>query len=305
VIVCTIWLLPVKDSSRSIVLALAAGAMVVALALMRLPWEHLPARALLVFPAVGLGSLALGALLTQGIAESYTGYFTIAFVFMGLTQTSSTILVAVPLAAPIWVVCAGGFTPTDNVKLPVAIGIWVLIGQSLAARTAQATERAGELVAAASTDPLTGFLNRRELPSLLELLQPGDAVVLLDLDHFKRINDELGHHAGDLVLADFGKTVHGALRSEDIAVRYGGDEVLLVLPRAGSAGADAILARLRASWNDAARPTFSAGVAVHHPHSSAPTARRADLALYEAKNRGRDRWAHENEPEHRRLRALT
>ena len=99
VIVCTIWFLPVKDSARSIVLALAAGAMVIALGLMRLPWERLPARALRVFPAVGLGSLTIGALLTHGIAESYAGYFTIAFVFMGLTQTSSTVLVAVPVAA--------------------------------------------------------------------------------------------------------------------------------------------------------------------------------------------------------------
>jgi diguanylate cyclase (GGDEF)-like protein len=304
VIVCTIWLLPVKDADRSIVLALSAGAMVLALGLTRLPWERLPPRALLVFPALGVGSLMLTALLSRGISPSYTGYLTVAYVFMGLTQRPATIFATIPVAVPIWIICAGGFTPTDNVKLPVAVGIWVLIGESLAARTARATERTGELVAAASTDPLTGFLNRRELPRLLELLQPEDAVVLLDLDHFKRINDDLGHHAGDLVLADFGKTVRGALRSEDTALRYGGDEVLLVLARAGSAGADAILARLRESWNDAARPTFSAGVAVHQPQSPTPTARRADQALYEAKRRGRDRWAHESEIEHRRLRAL-
>ena len=229
VIVCTIWLLPVKDADRSIVLALSAGAMVLALGLTRLPWERLPPRALLVFPALGVGSLMLTALLSRGISPSYTGYLTVAYVFMGLTQRPATIFATIPVVVPIWIICAGGFTPTDNVKLPVAVGIWVLIGESLAARTARATERTGELVAAASTDPLTGFLNRRELPRLLELLQPEDAVVLLDLDHFKRINDDLGHHAGDLVLADFGKTVRGALRSEDTALRYGGDEVLLVL----------------------------------------------------------------------------
>jgi diguanylate cyclase (GGDEF)-like protein len=185
------------------------------------------------------------------------------------------------------------------------MGIWILIGQTLASRTARATERAGELVAAASTDPLTGFLNRRELPRLLELLEAGDAIVLLDLDHFKQVNDERGHHVGDLVLSDFGKTVREALRSGDVAVRYGGDEVLLMLPRAGDGAVDAVLTRLRERWSDPNRPTFSAGVAIHDPHSPMPTARRADQALYEAKNRGRDRWTHDNAPEQRHLRALT
>jgi diguanylate cyclase (GGDEF)-like protein len=305
VIVCTIWFLPVKDSDRSVALALAGGSMVVVLGLLRLPWERLPARALLVFPLVELGSLTIAALLTDGISSSYTGFFTVAFVFMGLTQTSSTVLAMLPVATPLWIICAGGFTPTDDVKLPVTLGIWLLIGQSLASRTAQATERTGRLVTAASTDPLTGFLNRRELPRLLDLLQPGDAVILLDLDHFKEVNDEQGHHAGDLVLADFGKTVRGVLRSEDIAVRYGGDEVLLVLPGASDAGADALLARLRTAWNDAVRPTFSAGVAVHDPDSPLATSRRADQALYEAKHRGRDRWSHDGAPQPRRLKVVT
>ncbi|HLN06519.1 MAG TPA: GGDEF domain-containing protein [Acidimicrobiales bacterium] len=304
-ILCTIWFLPVSKPDQSVVLALAGRSTVVALGLLHLPWERLPIRALLVFPAVELTSMLAGALLTHGIYPSYTGFFTVAFVYLGLTQSATTIMLAIPVVTPIWIVCAGGFTPTDMVKLPVAVGIWLLIGQSLASRTARATERTGELVAAASTDPLTGFLNRRELSRMLELLQPGDAVVLLDLDHFKQVNDEEGHHIGDLVLSDFGKTVREALRAGDVAVRYGGDEVLLVLPRAGSTGADAMLERLRTRWNDPARPTFSAGVAVHSVQSPMTTSRRADQALYQAKHGGRDRWEHDKPVEQRHLRAVT
>ena len=127
---------------------------------------------------------------------------------------------------------------------------------------------------------------------MLGLVEEGDAVVLLDLDEFKALNDVRGHQAGDDALAAFGTIVREVLRSGDVAIRHGGDEILLVLSRAGSAGADATLERLCARWSGVNHPTFSAGVAVCHHSTATETLRKADKALYEAKQRGRNRWSH-------------
>ncbi|WP_130494667.1 GGDEF domain-containing protein [Motilibacter rhizosphaerae] len=143
---------------------------------------------------------------------------------------------------------------------------------------------------AAETDPLTGLANRRRLDGCLAVLQPGDTLVMLDLDHFKQLNDTHGHEVGDAVLADFGAVLQGALRNGDTAVRYGGEEFLLLLPATSLDGARLVTDRLRSAWS-AARPdsTFPTGIALHQG-SDRPqhTLRRADQALYEAKRRGRN-----------------
>ncbi len=143
----------------------------------------------------------------------------------------------------------------------------------------------------AVVDPLTGLLNRRSLQRLLSRLGPGDVVVMVDLDHFKRVNDGLGHSEGDEVLRAFSRCLRATVRLEDGCCRYGGEEFLVVLRRADPAAALAMLERLRSSW-DAARPapmTFSAGVAEVGEAGGKAAIEAADDALYRAKARGRNR----------------
>ena len=84
---CTVWLLPATHASKSFSAALAAGSIALAGGLTRLPWERWPTRALIAFPAVGFAVLAVTALLTKGITPAYGGYFTVGFVYLGLTQS--------------------------------------------------------------------------------------------------------------------------------------------------------------------------------------------------------------------------
>ncbi len=157
-------------------------------------------------------------------------------------------------------------------------------------------------VLASMTDPLTRLYNRRfifrRLSDLLvsarEMRFPL-AVAMLDLDHFKRVNDLHGHAAGDEVLQHFAQQIKLQLRPLDIVGRIGGEEFLIVLPNSDAAGAASVLLRLQQRIADpGAQPplryTFSAGIAAAVVgDSAADVVRRADGALYEAKTAGRDR----------------
>lgn len=151
------------------------------------------------------------------------------------------------------------------------------------------SDRVQRLAESASTDALTGLPNRRMLERSLGRLAVSEAVIMLDLDHFKAVNDDLGHAVGDDVLRAFGQALLATLRGRDIVGRYGGEEFVVVLP--ASAEPDAFLSRLRDHWV-ALRPhpvTFSAGIALWSGDSVEVMA-RADEALYQAKEAGRDRW---------------
>ena len=153
----------------------------------------------------------------------------------------------------------------------------------------QVSERNERLAESASTDLLTALPNRRSLDRALGQLSAGDTVILLDLDHFKQVNDNFGHAAGDEVLREFGRVLLGTVRDRDIVGRFGGEEFLIVLAPPG--GADALLRRLRAQWLTARSfpVTFSAGIAASAGDPD-ETVSRADEALYRAKEAGRDRW---------------
>lgn len=146
-----------------------------------------------------------------------------------------------------------------------------------------------QLVADSTHDVLTGIGNRRHAMALLESLRTGDALALIDLDHFKSVNDTYGHAAGDEVLTDLGAFLTGQLRDGDDVARFGGEEFLLVVRSAGSE-VSAILDRLTLDWRMLERrTTFSTGFSIHERGADpATTLGNADEALYAAKAAGRD-----------------
>ena len=147
-----------------------------------------------------------------------------------------------------------------------------------------------ELTHDAETDPLTELANRRTFARALATMQPGDALVLVDLDNSKQVNDRHGHQVGDETLRLLARHLRESARQVDCVARYGGEEFAVVLPEAGIAGAQAMLGRVRRAWS-AHSPitTFSAGIANHEPgRSPRETLRLADGALYAAKDAGRD-----------------
>jgi diguanylate cyclase (GGDEF)-like protein len=155
-------------------------------------------------------------------------------------------------------------------------------------------------------DELTGLPNRRYLRRQLESLRSraqrhglGLAVLMIDLDRFKALNDTLGHQAGDLALRAVAGRLRERVRREDVVGRLGGEEFAVALPDAGRDGALALAEDLRAAiaerpvraGGEAVPLTVSIGVAVWDGESLDALLSRADAALYEAKEAGRDRVA--------------
>ncbi|MFN8169045.1 MAG: GGDEF domain-containing protein [Candidatus Nanopelagicales bacterium] len=161
------------------------------------------------------------------------------------------------------------------------------------------SRRTRHLAERASVDALTGAWSRASLMHAVTSAAAGDALVLLDLDHFKEVNDTWGHAAGDEVLAGFARFLRTTLRGSDVVGRYGGEEFVVLLPATGHLNACATMARLRCSWSQV-HPygvTFSGGVAEVEgsPDGVVPAGIAAliiaDALLYEAKRAGRDRVA--------------
>jgi len=154
-------------------------------------------------------------------------------------------------------------------------------------------------------DPLTGAWNRRALDARLTEMyhacrDAGDdfTVAMVDLDHFKHLNDTLGHATGDELLAFAGQLIRRSLRTTDFVVRYGGDEFVLLLPNVSAERAATIIDRIRALFAQRTRalrlapsPTISAGIASivqNHPTGPAELLCLADRALYTSKRAGKN-----------------
>ncbi|MCF6303416.1 MAG: diguanylate cyclase, partial [Devosiaceae bacterium] len=168
-------------------------------------------------------------------------------------------------------------------------------------------ESVNNTMAMAVIDGLTGLYNRRyfERHSALMLEKAVEqgrdlALIMLDIDHFKPVNDTYGHSAGDEVLKEFALRVQRSIRGVDLACRYGGEEFVVLMPDAGQAQAQNIAERIRRSISDTSFDisnqtsidiTVSLGVALNNRLGDTPEAllKRADMALYRAKNEGRDR----------------
>lgn len=181
------------------------------------------------------------------------------------------------------------------------------MNQELTRQVQQVQSLQQALMAQATHDPLTGLFNRRHLndalPTLFALARRDAqtmALAIIDLDHFKRINDEHGHVAGDRLLAAFGELLASQCRRSDVACRYGGEEFCLLMPRTDAAGArrkvQTLLRRWRAQVFELGGTTlhglsFSAGIADTGLACASPDAllKAADDRLLAAKREGRNR----------------
>ena len=170
----------------------------------------------------------------------------------------------------------------------------------------QLQERTDELDRMSRTDHLTDLANRRHLEEVLSLATGSTraqffplTVLLLDLDHFKAVNDDHGHEAGDEVLRTVAKRLQAVVRTEDVLGRWGGEELLVIAPQTDLEGGRVLAERLRSAVDAAAVPTSAAdvdvtvsvgGATVDAPgHSRDGVLRAADAQLYAAKAAGRNR----------------
>lgn len=295
-IASTVWLLPGTNSDRVAACVIAATMSVLAIAWRAaIPTSQHP-RTLVGYPIILFIGLAALGCLHSGFATSYTSLFTLAFIYLGLWGPRRSTIPLVLLAIPCWLLNNGVLINAPmrsiEVRLPMAVIIWVTIGQLLSQHS-QATRRtAASLRREASRDPLTGLRNRRVLDLLLADADHGDALVLIDIDHFKDVNDARGHVEGDRVLVEFARVLTRSLRSQDVAIRFGGDEFCVYLPGTAIDRAEAAVERIRGLWAEIDGTTFSAGIAtVRVGRDGADAFGEADRFLYQAKSVGRNQTA--------------
>jgi diguanylate cyclase (GGDEF)-like protein len=187
--------------------------------------------------------------------------------------------------------------------LPVPVTLAVELGT----RSQLTASRAGTLRALrrtqmqASTDSLTGLVNRRTLEEHVRKLNDRGqsyAFILCDVDHFKKLNDNHGHQAGDMALRLFAEALRGAMRSDDLPARWGGEEFVMVLARCNAQqaleAAQPVQAALPHALLGATVPAFSVSSGIADTTMAMELdelSRLADNALYQAKEQGRDRAA--------------
>ncbi|MBB1628684.1 GGDEF domain-containing protein [Achromobacter sp. UMC71] len=225
-----------------------------------------------------------------------------AFIFIALVLTGQCVLY---ITAPTPLLAVGEWRTSVWGTLIQYTGLLGSIVLTLAVFIATSCDRIEKYRRQAHTDALTGLLNRQGLDSLLAVVSrralsdaaTPTALIMADIDNFKRINDVFGHPFGDIVLARFGALLRPVAASHICAARLGGEEFLLLLPAANLDSAAAIAEEIRAKfvaqrWDPHApssRFTASMGVTLvqaGEPFSNAM--KRADDLLYEAKRRGRN-----------------
>jgi diguanylate cyclase (GGDEF)-like protein len=253
--------------------------------------------------ALLLGPMAATILLslaTQGIYGALWCYPAVIFFYFVLSRReanlcSVALLAAASFAAYLYV------GPLVAIRFFVSLGITVILSNIILNVVGELQRR---LLEQAITDPLTGAFNRRHMETCLgEALDRNQrsgaplSLLVADVDFFKRINDELGHEAGDGVLKGVVELLRDRLRRGDRLFRVGGEEFLVLLPDTPTAGAAAAAEQLRAAVAESAlladrAVTVSIGVAEHRLGETGDALiGRADAALYEAKRGGRNRVA--------------
>lgn len=261
-----------------------------------------------------LGHAAIGSLLAGW--DSGFHYYLLMFIpaIVVSSRKSYVVLVLVLLGFYLGLHAAcrhyGVAQPLSGTGLAIVHAFNVSVVFAMASYTARfyyGTVRRAErkLVEAATRDPLTGLANRRHFFALARhdmarAARTGEplALVVADIDHFKRVNDSRGHEAGDHVLRDVAAVLGRLCRAQDVVARWGGEEFLLLLPNTEAAAAMAFAERIRATVAEAGSAeapllpgtTLSLGVAQMKPGEDLDQAiARADRALYESKAQGRNR----------------
>ena len=194
---------------------------------------------------------------------------------------------------------------TMLVAVAYLAGLLSRLRKKLKLQTMELADALARIQDMATRDELTQLINRRQMADMMtneaaRRDRTGAALCLavIDIDHFKRVNDTLGHAAGDAVLRCFAEQALATVRRNDVLARWGGEEFLLLLPGTDMNAAQAVLERMRLRvhesvlhGNEPATPvTFSAGLAESPAGESIDAAiERADKAMYRAKREGRDR----------------
>jgi diguanylate cyclase (GGDEF)-like protein len=247
--------------------------------------------------------LADAVLTTGGAASPVLMWFALPAVTLGARFSPRGMVLGTFYILALLLTCTFGLDPATasehhkEVIAAAALVISTVILSGALVESDRAHRRRSTL------DPLTGLFNRNALEQRLAELdgQPSNqeeglshALLLCDLDHFKRVNDLLGHAAGDAVLQDVAYTMRATLRAGDSIYRVGGEEILVILPGADEEAAVEIAERLRQDVRQR-RPvgvavTVSIGVAVSQSEmvNTDDLVARADAALYSAKAGGRD-----------------
>jgi diguanylate cyclase (GGDEF)-like protein len=281
----------VRVTRPDLLLAAAALALGTVVAVARVDWERLP-RALASLPPLATVAVVLLREATGGLEEpvDFEVLLLLPVVWVALYGTRGELLVTS---------AAGGATfVVSLLQAPLVDGSWVtailwpgvatLLGLRVQGLVRQVT-------VLSRTDGLTGVANRlrweEELAREVRRAERSGrplAIGLIDLDRFKRFNDDQGHGAGDALLHSCAQAWAGRLRGHELLARYGGEEFGVLLPEADVAEAHEVAERLRAACPPAI--TCSVGIAIRQPGEDAAHAvERADRALYRAKAAGRDR----------------
>jgi len=296
---------------RPLLDAVGVGALCWFLALARLPWHRLPAELLVLEPLSTVALVALGIAATGGADSPLNACYPLIVILAALYHHQPGRALPIGAAVAVAGLAPLAYAPAAAAVAPrlVAFALSYALGALACAllgrellRRERAHARAQER---ADRDALTGVLGRQAILARLDaaLTAPGDvAVLFLDLDHFKGVNDGYGHATGDRVLRELCGRVAAALPAAGALGRYGGEEFVAVLPGTGPAAAAGVAEAVRrgvaaAPFAGPAGPplrlTLSVGVAAARPGSAGrrDLLHRADTALYRAKQAGRDRVA--------------
>ena len=242
-------------------------------------------------------------------------FVNVVFVYILLGLRAGVVMTVLTMASILAInpLIAIPFSRNAITTLMIALGVTSTLSYVYTSRALSFFDRmrqtVKELKALADKDPLTGLLNPRayydvtnRMIWLARRTASPYALLFIDLDHFKRINDCFGHETGDAVLVAVARTLSASIRQSDVMGRIGGEEFSVFLPDTTPEGAHLLASKLRAAieaidhssvGTELLRTTASIGIAVNQPadHTVADIQRRADRAMYKAKIAGRNRIA--------------
>jgi len=283
---------------QPVLLGASVASVVIGVACWFLPWDRWSPLSTVGLVPVALAIIVVSARFGRLPDAMFTACFPLLFGWVGMWHPPRVVIGIAPVIALAYVApyllgrhAQPGDLASVTMVIPVGIILGVIISRTVVRmREAERAQRAAaEALARASvTDELTGLGNRRAGNALLESMRTGDALMLLDLDRFKQVNDTFGHIEGDRLLAQLGAYLAGAARERDTVARFGGEEFIIVLRRPGLDALGAAEHLLRGWRLQHPLASFSVGVAIHDGGPALRTFGQADAALYDAKRRGRD-----------------